>query len=90
MADTPAESVENPSGQAMPTKDRPAKLPVNVAELRRRLGQRQIEPVHVVLAHQEVVSSRATSQPVMGEVIIESIERGVSVNGSVRFAWEGD
>ncbi len=90
MADTPAESIEDTPGEPIPTKDRPAKLPVNVAELRRRLGQRQAEPIHVVLSHQEVVSSRTTARPVVGEVTIESIERGVSVTGSIRFAWEGD
>lgn len=90
MADNPVEHLEYPSDGLIPHRDRPAKLPVNVAELRRRLGQRQVEPIHVVLAHQEVVSSRTTAQPVVGEVTVESIERGVSVIGSIQFAWEGD
>lgn len=69
---------------------RPAKLPVNVADLRQRLGQRQIEPIELVLGPHEVISSRTTNTPVVGEVTIESIERGVSVLGSVTFVWEGD
>lgn len=73
-----------------PERDVPAKLPVSVSELRRRLGQRQTEPIHVVLAPLNVVSTHTTSQPVEGEVVIESIERGVSVTGSVRFAWGGE
>lgn len=90
MADTPAESLKPEPTKPSQAKDRPAKLLVNVTELRRRLGQRQVEPIHVVLARQEVVASRTTAQPVVGEVTIESIERGVSVTGSIRSAWEGD
>ncbi len=69
---------------------RPAKLPVNVADLRKRLGQRQVEPIELVLGPHEVISSRTTDAPIVGEVTIESIERGVSVLGSVTFVWEGD
>jgi len=71
-------------------KSKPARLPVNVADLRRRLGQRQVEPVEVVLAHQQVLSSRTTDTAVAGEVTVESIERGVSVYGQVTFEWAGD
>lgn len=70
--------------------DRPAKLPVSVAELRKRLGQRQTEPVHVELGLRRVVASRTTDAPVIGEVTVESIERGVTVRGSVTFAWQGE
>ncbi|MEL6980904.1 MAG: DUF177 domain-containing protein [Actinomycetota bacterium] len=69
---------------------RPARLLVNVADLRRRLGQRRDEPIDVQLARQTVVNSSTTDAPVTGEVTVESIERGVSVLGSVRFQWEGD
>ena len=72
------------------TGTRPTKLPVNVADLRKRLGQRQVEPIEVVLGPNEVISSRTTDTPVVGEVTVESIERGVSVLGSVTFEWEGD
>lgn len=69
---------------------RPPKVVVNVADLRRRLGQRRVEPIDITLATQTVVGSRSTSAPVTGEVVVESIERGVSVFGSVSFHWEGD
>jgi uncharacterized protein len=69
---------------------RPPKLLINVADLRRRLGQRRSEPIDITLARQTVAGSRTTSQPVRGEVTIESIERGVSVTGAVTFGWEGD
>jgi len=69
---------------------RPARLPVNVTDLRKRLGQRQVEPIELVLGPHEVISSRTTDTPVVGKVTIESIERGVSVLGSVTFVWEGD
>ncbi len=72
------------------TKSRPPKLLVNVADLRKRLGQRQVEPIEVVLGPHQVLSSRTTDTPVVGEVTVESIERGVSVLGSVTFVWEGD
>ena len=68
----------------------PARILVNVADLRRRLGQRRNQPIEVTLARQTVVSSSTTDRPVTGEVTIESIERGVSVVGGVRFGWEGD
>lgn len=72
------------------SETRPAKLLVNVADLRKRLGQRQVEPIELVLGPHQVLSSRTTDTPVVGEVTIESIERGVSVLGSITFVWEGD
>jgi uncharacterized protein len=63
---------------------------VNVTDLRRRLGQRQVEPISLVLAPSQVIASRTTQEPVVGQVTVESIERGVSVTGSVSFVWEGD
>ncbi len=66
------------------------KHPVNVADLRRSLGsQREVE-IDFVFESITVVSSRSTDAPVAGSVVIESIERGVSVFGSVSFAWEAD
>lgn len=38
----------------------------------------------------EVIASRTTGTPVVGSVIIESIERGVTVSGSISFDWNGD
>lgn len=69
---------------------KPAKLLVNVADLRRRMGQRRVEEIEIRLAKQAVVGSRTTAEPVLGEVMIESIERGVSAVGAVSFVWEGD
>lgn len=69
---------------------RPQRLMVNVSDLRRRLGQRRSEPIEIRLGPQTVVASRTTPDPVVGEVTIESIERGVSVTGSVRFRWAGE
>ena len=63
---------------------------VNVAELRKRLGQRQEERVDIILDSLVVVGSRTVEEPVVGSVTVESIERGVSVYGSVTFSWEGD
>ncbi len=83
-----ASATAGSDGTEVTTK--PPRLIVNVADLRKRLGQRQVEPVHVVLAPQTVLSSRTTDLPVTGEVTVESIERGVSVYGSITFGWEGD
>jgi len=69
---------------------KPARLLVNVADLRKRLGQRQVEPIELTLASRTVLSSRTTEEPVTGEVTVESIERGVAVYGSVTFSWKGD
>ncbi len=68
----------------------PARLPVNVTALRKRLGQRQTEHVSLVLGPHEVIATRTTDVPVTGELVIESIERGVSVLGRVTFHWTGD
>ncbi len=66
------------------------KHPVNVADLRRSLGsQREVE-IDFVFESITVVSSRSTDAPIAGSVVIESIERGVSVFGSVSFEWEAD
>lgn len=69
---------------------RPDSLTVNVAVLRRRLGQRHEIAVDVSLDEQVVVGSRTLPKPVVGSLVIESIERGVSASGPVRFEWEGD
>ncbi len=63
---------------------------INVADLRQRMGQRQFVDVDILLPPLEVIASRTVDEPVTGELTIESIERGVSVTGHVRFAWEGD
>ena len=75
-------------GQSWPPQ--PRRLLVNVADLRRRLGQRRTEPIDIVVARQAVIATRNTEQAVVGEVTVESIERGVSVLGRVTFVWEGD
>lgn len=71
-------------------ENRPAKLMVSVAELRKRLGQRQNEDIHVQLGRRQVVASRTTDDPVTGHVVVESMERGVTVRGSVTFTWVGE
>jgi uncharacterized protein len=68
----------------------PPRLIINVADLRRRLGQRREEPIELLLPSEQVIDTRNTVDPVVGTVVVESIERGVSVYGSVRFRWEGD
>ncbi len=70
--------------------DSPPKLPVSVMELRKRLGQRQTETVEVQLARRHVVASRTSDEVVTGELIVESIERGVTVRGQVNFSWVGE
>lgn len=70
--------------------DQPARLIVNVVELRKRLGQRREVPVDVVLARQTVLDSRTCQTPVVGTLTVESIERGVSVVGQVSFDWQSD
>ena len=85
MSDT-----DRQSGEDTGWTTSPARLVVNVADLRRRLGQRRDEPVEVRLASLSVVGSRTTAQPVRGAVTVESIERGVSVVGMVQAHWEGE
>lgn len=63
---------------------------INVADLRRRLGERRVVPIDILLPLLEVVASRTTDAPVVGEVTIESIERGVTVTGHVQLDWEGE
>jgi len=66
------------------------RLRINVADLRKRLGQRRDQRVEVLLDPCEVLSSRTKPEPVTAEFTVESIERGVSVLGAVEFLWEGD
>ena len=73
-----------------PWPPQPRRLLVNVADLRRRLGQRRDEPIDIVVARQTVIATRTTERPVVGAITIESIERGVSALGRVTFEWEGD
>lgn len=66
------------------------KHPVNVADLRRTMGQRRDIEIDFLFEPSEVISSRTLREPVVGSVTVESIERGVTVYGSVDFQWEGD
>ncbi len=64
---------------------------VSVAELRRRLGERMAVVVDMTLPPLTVVASHSIeTEPITGSVVIESIERGVTVYGSVRFQWAGE
>jgi len=63
---------------------------INVADLRRRLGERRIVPIDILLDPLEVIASRTTSDPLIGEIVVESIERGVTVTGFIDMAWEGE
>ncbi|MEL7155156.1 MAG: DUF177 domain-containing protein [Actinomycetota bacterium] len=63
---------------------------MNVVDLRRRLGQRRQIDIDLLFDEQVVVGSRTVREPVVGQITIESIERGVSALGQVAFAWTGD
>ncbi len=63
---------------------------INVSDLRRRLGERRTVPIDLLLPELEVIASRTTPEPVIGEVVIESIERGVTATGFIDLAWEGE
>lgn len=66
-------------------------LTIGVGDLRRRLGERRSIEINVLLPVLEVIASRSVAdQPVVGQVVIESIERGVSVTGQVESAWLAD
>lgn len=63
-------------------------LNINVADLRHRLGERRTIEIDVLLPEMEVIASRSVAdQPIVGKVVIESMERGVSVVGQVESAW---
>lgn len=63
---------------------------INVSDLRRRLGERRVVPIDILLPPLEVVASRTTDEPITGEIVVESIERGVTLKGQVDMAWEGE
>lgn len=63
---------------------------IHVGDLRQRLGQRITIEIDVLLEPLSVVSSKTTDAPVAGALVIESIERGVTVTGEVSFGWAGD
>ncbi len=63
---------------------------IHVGDLRQRLGQRITIEIDLLLAPLNVVSSKTTDAPVVGALVIESIERGVTVTGDVSFGWIGD
>lgn len=69
---------------------RPPHLIVNVTDLRKRLGQRREVAIEATLARQQVLDTHTVRTPVRGEIMVESIERGVSLHGHVSFDWEGD
>ncbi len=69
---------------------KPPRIILNVRDLRRRLGQRREEPIEVTLATQKVIGSWTDDYPVTGQVVIESIERGITMFGAVTFRWRGE
>lgn len=89
MSEAPGRSSEA-HAQAGETAKPTRRHTVNVAELRQRLGQRleiEIDHLHEPV---QVVDTRTERRPIRGAVVIESIERGVTVAGEVTFAWSGD
>lgn len=69
---------------------RAPRLTIDVTDLRRRLGQRRDVVVDLALDPIQVVDTRSTSAPVTGDLVVESIERGVRVTGAVTLGWEGE
>ncbi len=63
---------------------------VHVGALRQRLGQRLWVDVEQKPPEVEVIATRTTSEPVIGRLTIESVERGVSVTGYLNVHWIAD
>lgn len=63
---------------------------INVSDLRRRLGERRVVPIDILLPSLEVIATRTKAEPLLGEVTVESIERGVTVTGFIDMAWDGE
>ncbi len=79
--------MSTPEPRRRPTRH----LTIGVIDLRRRLGERMTVDIDVVLPPLAVVASHSLDhEAVTGSVVLDSIERGVSVLGSVTFDWEGD
>ncbi len=76
--------------RSQPTPAPAPRREVHVGELRRRLGTRRVVDIDLELQPVEVVASRNTADPVTGSLTIESIERGVTVSGTLSFGWEGE
>lgn len=68
-----------------------AKILIAVGDLRSRLGERMTIEIDVLVPMLEVIASRSVAdEPVVGEVTIESVERGVSVLGSIEYVWTAE
>lgn len=65
-------------------------IEIHVGALRQRLGQRISIDVDMVFDGLSVISSRSSSEPVVGKIWLESIERGVAVTGTIRYRWDGE
>ncbi len=63
---------------------------INVSDLRRRLGERRVVPIDILLPPLQVVASRTRPDPLIGEIVVESIERGVTVTGFIELSWDGE
>ncbi len=63
---------------------------VHVGGLRQRLGQRLEIDISEAFPGLQVIASRTTEHPVSGTLTVESIERGVSVTGTLRVPWVAD
>lgn len=63
---------------------------IHVGALRQRLGQRLDVDVDTVLGGLKVIATETTDEPVTGTLTVESIERGVSVTGSLRVEWTAE
>lgn len=63
---------------------------INVSDLRRRLGERRVVPIDLLLPMLEVVATRTIGEAIIGEITVESIERGVTLMGTIDLAWEGE
>ncbi len=66
---------------------RQADLYINVTDLRKRLGNSSVILVSTELESVKVIETVASGD-VSGEIVLESIERGITARGSVEFNWQ--
>ena len=84
-------SPSQPNSPGSNARRRPERrFEVNVADLRKRLGERRFIEIDFMLEPLAVIASRTADSPAVGTLTIESIERGVSVNGQLTIDWVGD
>jgi len=67
-----------------------ASFNVNVSDIRKKLGQSTSVDIDIAFVGLKVIDTSVSENPITGTLLLESVDRGVVVTGSLKFGWDSN